>query len=154
VLSIRETKFRKSRLVPLHRSAIKQLVAYARARDRLVPCSQTDRFFVTDRGKPLTYGQVRTVFRELCDGAGIVGRGHRLRPVIHDLRHTFACRRVERWYDTGQDVTHSIAALSTYMGHASIHDTYWYLTATPDLLERVAARFQPGTAFDQQENQP
>lgn len=154
VLRIRETKFRKSRLVPLHRSVTKKLVAYARDRDRLVPWLQTDRFFVTDRGQPLAYKQVRIVFRELCDGAGIIGRGHRLRPVIHDLRHTFACRRVERWYDTGEDVTHSIAALSTYLGHATIHDTYWYLTATPDLLERVASRFQPGEAFDHQEGQP
>ncbi len=154
VLSIRETKFRKSRLVPLHRSVTKRLVAYARARDRLVPWLQTDRFFVTDRGQSLAYKQVQVVFRELCDGAGIIGRGHRPRPVIHDLRHTFACRRVERWYDTGDDVTHSIAALSTYLGHATIHDTYWYLTATPELLERVSDRFQPGAAFDHQEGQP
>jgi integrase len=152
VLQIRETKFRKSRFVPLHPSATKKLVAYARDRDRLVPGSQTDRFFVTDRGKPLTYGQVRHAFRQLCDDAGIVARGHRSRPVLHDLRHTFACRRVERWYDTGEDVTHCIAALSTYLGHATIHDTYWYLTATPELLERAAARFQPG-ADEQREGQ-
>ena len=154
VITIRETKFRKSRLVPLHPSVTKKLAAYARERDRLVPLPQADQFFVTDRGKAMDCKRVREVFRELCDGVGIVGRGHRRRPVIHDLRHTFACRCVERWYDSGKDVTHHIAALSTYLGHATIHDTYWYLTATPDLLARAAARFEPFAAFDHREGQP
>lgn len=154
VLQIRETKFRKSRLVPLHPSATEELVAYASDRDRLMPAAPTDRFFVSDRARPLSYSQVNTTFRQLCDGAGIVGRGYRPRPVLHDLRHTFACRRVERWYDSGEDVTHRIAALSTYLGHAAIHCTYWYLTATPELLEKVASRFQSGSDFDQQEGQP
>lgn len=154
VLQIRETKFRKSRLVPLHPSATEQLVAYASDRDRLMPAPVTDRFFVSDRTRSLSYSQVGTTFRQICDGAGIVGRGHRSRPVLQDLRHTFACRRVERWYDSGEDVTHCIAALSTYLGHAAIHCTYWYLTATPELLEKAASRFQSGWDFDRQEDQP
>lgn len=154
VLTIRKTKFGKSRLVPLHPSVTKKLLIYGRDRDRLVPLPQTDRLFISDRGKQLHYQRVREVFRMLCDSLGIVGRGCRPRPGIHDLRHTFACRRVERWYNAGVDVVHSIAALSTYLGHATIRDTYWYLTATPELLERAAARFEPFAAFVQQEGQP
>jgi integrase len=64
------------------------------------------------------------------------------RPRIHDLRHTFACRRLQRWYADGVDVDHAVAALSTYLGHASVRDTYWYLTGTPELLALATARFE------------
>ena len=92
------------------------------------------------KGLGLPYSTVRTVFRKLCDGLGITGTGRR--PRLHDLRHTFACRRVEGWYDAGVDLSHAVAALSVYLGHANVTDTYWYLTATPDLLARAAARFE------------
>ena len=153
VLTIRKTKFRKSRLVPVHPSVTEKLIGYARERDRLVPFLQADQFFVTDQGTQMPYRRVGEVFRSLCNGLGIVGRGRRPRPRLHDLRHTFACRRVERWYEAGNDVAHSIAALSTYLGHATIRDTYWYLTATPELLDRAAARFEPFAAFDRKEDQ-
>jgi integrase len=61
---------------------------------------------------------------------------------MHDLRHTFACRRLLKWYEEGVDVQYAIASLSTYLGHAKISDTYWYLTATPELLAVGAARFE------------
>lgn len=143
VLIIRETKFYKSRLVPLHPSATKALRAYARDRERLVPGALTDRFFVTDYGTPLCATTVQHVFRKLCDGLPIVQKGLGRRPRLHDLRHTFACRRVLQWYDTGADVAHGMNALSIYLGHSEVSYTYWYLTATPDLLDRAAARFQP-----------
>lgn len=154
VLTIRETKFGKSRLVPLHPSVTQKMCAYGRDRDRLVPVTRTDRFFVADRGNRLHYQSVRAIFRMLCDDLGIIGRGCRPHPGLHDLRHTFACRRIERWYDAGGDVAHSIPALSTYLGHATIRDTYWYLTATPELLNRAAARFEPFASFCRKEEQP
>jgi len=140
VLAIRETKFGKSRLVPLHPTTTAALVAYARDRDRLVARPRCDHFFLSDRGEGLPYSTVRTVFRKLCDRLGITGVGRR--PRLHDLRHAFACRRVEEWYDAGVDLAHAVSALSVYLGHAKVTDTYWYLTATPDLMARAAARFE------------
>ena len=140
-LTIRETKFRKTRLVPLHPTAVKALQTYATARDRIIRPEQCDRFFVSDHGQPLPYSTVRYVFRRLCTALQITGKNRR-RPRLHDLRHTFACRRVERWYDAGTNLDHSITALSVYLGHAKVSDTYWYLTATPELLARAAARFE------------
>lgn len=140
VLAIRETKFGKSRIVPLHPTTTAALAVYARDRDRLVTRPQCDRFFVSDRGEGLPYSTVRTVFRKLCDHLGVTGTGRR--PRLHDLRHTFACRRVEEWYDAGADLAHAVSALSVYLGHAKVTDTYWYLTATPDLMARAAARFE------------
>ncbi|MCE9567505.1 MAG: tyrosine-type recombinase/integrase [Planctomycetes bacterium] len=140
MLTIRETKFRKTRLVPLHPTAIEPLRAYVVERNRIVTNSQCERFFVNDRGLGLPYSTVRTVFRKLCNALTMKATGRR--PRLHDLRHTFACRRVEQWYDTGVDVAHAIAALSVYLGHAKVTDTYWYLTATPDLMARAATRFE------------
>ena len=88
----------------------------------------------------MTISTVDHTFRRLCDQV-VVSRSDR-RPRLHDLRHTFACRRVETWYDAGIDLATAAAALSVYLGHGKVTDTYWYLTATPDLLARAAARFE------------
>jgi integrase len=144
VVTVWETKFGKSRIVPLHPTAIRALAAYVGDRDRLTAKAQSDYFFVSDWGEGLPYSTVRTVFRKLCEGLEINGL-NRL-PRLHDLRHTFACRRVERWYDAGVELPHAISALSVYLGHAKVSDTYWYLTATPGLLARAAARFESFTA--------
>jgi integrase len=141
ILKIRETKFRKTRLVPVHPTAVAALRAYAATRDHLIAAGACDRFFVSDQGQPLPYSTVRNVFHTLCGALQNTGTGRR-RPRLHDLRHTFACRRVERWYDAGVNVDHSVAALSVYLGHAKVSDTYWYLTATPGLLARAAMRFE------------
>lgn len=141
ILKIRETKFRKTRLVPLHPTAAQALQSYASARDGIIRPEQCDRFFVSDQGQPLQYSTVRSVFRKLCTALQITGKNWR-RPRLLDLRHTFACRRVERWYDARTNLDHSIAALSVYLGHAKVSDTYWYLTATPELLARAASRFE------------
>jgi integrase len=141
LLTIRETKFRKSRLVPLHASTTKALRAYADQRDGFHPVSQADAFFVSSRGTRLCHPTVRGTFAtlrtQLSWSAKSSGRG----PRIHDLRHAFACRRLLRWYEQGVDVDHAIAALSTYLGHADVNHTYWYLTGVPELLELVASRF-------------
>lgn len=140
IVKIRETKFRKTRLVPVHPTSVSALRAYADTRDRLVTDPQCDRFFVGGRGQALPYSTVRSVFRRLCDS--LLTGDDRRRPRLHDLRHTFACRRVEEWYDAGAELGHAVSALSVYLGHAKVSDTYWYLTATPGLMARAAQRFE------------
>jgi integrase len=152
VLMIRETKFGKSRLVPLHPTTSHTLSLYARDRDRLIARTPSDHFFVSDWGERLPYSTVRTVFRKLRVGLQITGLDRP--PRLHDLRHTFACRRVEQWYDAGIPLPHAISALSVYLGHAKVSDTYWYLTATPDLLSRAAARFESFTQSAEREVLP
>jgi integrase len=142
VLTIRETKFHKSRLVPLHSSTTGALKAYVGARDRIQPGLDCTAFFVSEAGRALAYTTVRTVFRHLVDKI-VRGRptGTR-RPRLHDLRHSFACRCLLRWLRDGVDVHERIAALSTYLGHAKVSDTYWYLTGVPELMAITAARFE------------
>jgi len=141
VLKIRQTKFRKTRLVPLHPTAVASLRKYVLARDRLVAKTQCDRFFVSAQGLAIPYSTIRTVFRKLCSSLRITNPNRR-RPRLHDLRHTFACQRVECWYAAGIDLAHAVSALSVYLGHAKVSDTYWYLTATPTLMARAAERFE------------
>lgn len=142
VLTIRETKFHKSRFVPLHPSVTKNLRRYAQKRDELVPLVLSDRFFISDRGTALSNITVQGIFRKLCERERVVRKGPGNQPRLHDLRHTFACRRVQEWYETGVDVNHAIVALAVYLGHAEVTYTYWYLTATPELLGLAAARFE------------
>lgn len=149
VLRIRATKFRKSRLVPLHPTAAVALGSYAARRDRAVRPSSTAAFFVGADGMALAYSTIRSVFLRLRRELGWAQLAPA--PRIHDSRHTFACRRLRDWYATGADVAPLVASLATYLGHAHITDTYWYLTGTPDLLARAADRFaafEPTTSRD------
>lgn len=140
VLTIRSTKFRKSRLVPLHQTTTEALRAYADQRDRAVPHPAAATFFVSARGAALPYSTVRTVFRGLRAELGWETLAPP--PRIHDMRHTFACRRLEQWYVSGVDLAPRVAALATYLGHAKVSDTYWYLTGTPELLALAVTRFE------------
>jgi integrase len=141
-LTIRETKFHKSRLVPLHPTALQALGSYGRFRDRCHPIPRTDAFFVSEQGTPLIYSTVRITFRKLRAQLPALPRTGGRAPRIHDLRHTFACRRLLRWYAEGADLDHAILTLSTYLGHAQVSDTYWYLTGIPELLDLAAGRFE------------
>jgi integrase len=147
-LLIRESKFHKSRLIPLHSSAVPVLRAYATLRDRHHPIPRTEAFFVSDRGTALPYSTVRQTFRKLCRHLPTAPRSGGRGPRIHDIRHTFACRRLLRWYAEGVDLEHAVAALSTYLGHAKVSDTYWYLTGIPELLDLAARRFERFTSLD------
>ncbi len=139
-LLIRETKFRKTRLAPLHDTATAGLERYL-ARRR--PCSKADPVFVDARGLPLRYIAVKETFDRLVGRAGIVPASRR-RPRLHDLRHTFAVRALQgNPADRSRTGAH-MAALATYMGHVNIYATYWYLEATADLMHDVAAA---GEAF-------
>lgn len=141
ILTIRETKFYKSRLVPLHPSATQALADYACFRDRKLPLVKASTFFLSKHGARLTYWAVRSQFRRLLDRLGWDRRpGGRL-PRIHDLRHTFTCNRLLLWYQQDVDVDHAILALSTYLGHSQVSHTYWYVTGIPELLAIAASRF-------------
>jgi integrase len=141
LLTVRETKFHKSRLVPLHASASAALRGYVAHRDRVQHRWPGASLFISEAGRRLAYTTVRTTFRELTDR--VVARvPSRRRPRLHDLRHTFACRCLLRWIREGVDVHERIAALSTYLGHAKVSDTYWYLTGVPELMAITASRFE------------
>jgi integrase len=143
VLTVRQTKFHKSRLVPLHTSALGVLRDYVAARDSRYRSPKSTTFFVSDAGQPLRYGTVRHTFHKLLEQAmpGVVPPG-RTWPRLYDLRHTFACRRLLAWYRDGTDIDRAIDQLSAYLDHAKVTDTYWYLEAIPELLALAGQRFE------------
>jgi integrase/recombinase XerD len=140
VLVIRESKFGKSRLVPVLPDTIAALDRYVENRDRLLRVERTTtRLFSSIRGNELIYPVVQDVFRRLCDTAPIgVGAPHR--PRVHDLRHTFAVTTLTGWYRNGDDIEARLPALSTYLGHRDPRSTYWYLSAAPELLAYAARK--------------
>ena len=138
VLTIRFSKWEHSRQVPLHPSALSPLRRYARRRTALFPQAQT--FFVSNRGQRLQYGAVNRVFVGLS--GDLVPTNGRRHVRLHDLRHTFACRVLLRWQRRRRGVER-VVVLSRYLGHVHIRDTYWYLTAVPDLLKQATAHFAP-----------
>lgn len=146
VLSIHQSKFGKSRLVPLHPSAVAALVHYRKQRDRYVQASAEIPFFISTRGRllghPVGDRQIHRIFDQLRRQLGWVDRGAHGRPRVHDLRHSFAVRRLVLWNDQGDDVDQKMLALSTYLGHARISNTYWYLTGVPELMGLAAKRFE------------
>ena len=139
VLLIRESKFGKSRLVPLHSSSMATLAEHAELRDTLQPRPKEPSFFVSLTRKRLCYAVVSQTFRTLVNDTG-VGVGAPSAPRLHDLRHTFAIRTLLDWYRTGDNVQAKIPSLSTYLGHREPASTYWYLSAAPELLAQAAAR--------------
>ncbi len=135
VLHIRQTKFNKSRFVPMHPSVAEALQAYLAIRRRFA--GMDDHVFLSVDAKPMRPGTVRGNFYMILRKAG-VGQDRSLRPRIHDLRHTFATRVLEQCAMRRDDVARDFVALSTYLGHADIRHTYWYLEATPDLMADIA----------------
>lgn len=142
VLTIRRTKFGKSRLVPLHPSTQRALERYARRRDRVYPKPTTESLFVSERGARLTQATVRYTFNRLSRRIGLRGPADRRGPRLHDLRHRLAVDTLLRWYRADLDVERHLPALSTYLGHGHVADTYWYLSAVPELLRLAAARLE------------
>jgi len=146
MLTIRQTKFAKSRQLPLHTSTIEALLRYRRLRNCRIVAAPETMFFVATRGKLLGHGlglrNVEKIFARLCKQLGWQNRGAHDGPRIHDLRHTFAVRRVMLWHEHGTDIDQAMLALSTYMGHVKISYTYWYLTAVPELMALAAGKFE------------
>lgn len=140
LLTIRETKFGKSRYVPVHRSTQRALQRYAEQRDQRCPHAQSPAFFLSERGTRLTEWCVRWTFVRLSHQIGLRQPGAARGPRLHDFRHGLAIKTLLTWYRAGIDVERSLPRLSTYLGHAHITDTYWYLTATPELLRHALLR--------------
>ena len=149
VLTIRQTKFHKSRLVPLHPSAVKALAEYAQVRGCLYPTRLSDPFFVSESGTPLPYSTVEHTFLTLTRSLGLNSGGVSRRCRIYDLRHTFATRRIALWQEQQMEVSALLPALSTYMGHVKVSDTYWYLSAIPELFSVAAEVFEQYACFNQ-----
>ena len=139
-LHLRAAKRGRQREVPLHQSTTAALRRYARLRDRHWPRPQTPAFFLGWHGRRLTQRTFERTFVELVSKTGIQGRGARCRPRAHDLRHTFAVATLLDWYRAGVDVDRRMPLLCTYLGHARVEDTYWYLQAAPELLALVSGR--------------
>lgn len=146
MLTVRCTKFAKSRQVPLHPSTIQALSRYRGLRNRYVERNPDGPFFVgtqgTHWGQRLRGASVDRIFADLRDRLGWVNRGAHHAPRVHDLRHTFVVRRVMLWHEQGINVDQAMLSLSTYVGHAMVTNTYWYLTAVPELVAVAAAKFE------------
>ncbi len=144
VLTIRESKFGKSRHLPLQPSTLDALNAYTRRRGLHHPKPAATTVFVSNVGTPLLYENIWKTFRALIDAAGIGGKSS-FPARIHDLRHTFAVRTLIDWYRSGEDVQARLPWLSAYLGHRDPHSTYWYLSAAPELLALAAHRLEAAT---------
>lgn len=146
LLTVRQTKFAKSRQVPLHPSTVDALKCYCCLRNVHVEVSDETPFFISTRGRrrgqSLGLRQVNRVFSSLRDQLEWINRGAHHGPRIHDLRHTFVVRRVMLWHAQGVDIDQAMLALSTYVGHAMVTNTYWYLTGVPELMALAAGRFE------------
>lgn len=142
ILTIRDSRFGKSRLIPLHPSSIKVLSDYGSRRDRLFAVRKTPYFFCSRYDGRLDEGQVRRVFYVISRRIGIRGAADSHGPRLHDFRHRFAVQTLLRWHHNGEDVRRRLPVLSTYLGHGHVTDTYWYLTGTPELMAAVGQQLE------------
>jgi integrase/recombinase XerD len=151
ILTIRRTKFGKSRHVPVHPSTVEALKQYAEKRDRILPKS-TVAFFVSERGTRITEWMARYTFARLSQQLGLrsIAKSHGRGPRLHDMRHRFAARTLIRWYQAGLDVERELPKLATYLGHVHVNETYWYLEAVPELLQLATDRLLNNGKGDRQ----
>jgi integrase len=140
VVTVRHAKFDRVRLVPLHPSVTAALGAYASTRDRLCPERRVDRFFVSVRGRPLRRSEADRVFGEIAQSIGL--RTDALHARVHDMRHAFAVHTLIDGHRDGADISALLPVLATYLGHVEPANTYWYLSAVPELMQVVAARLE------------
>jgi integrase/recombinase XerD len=142
ILTIRGAKFGKSRLVPLHASTRKVLADYAQRRDCRFGARGEGHFLVNKNCNRLDKGEVHRVFYILSRQIGLRAVDASRGPRLHDFRHRFAVQTLLRWYRSGEDPKRRLPILSTYLGHAHVTDTYWYLTGTPELLGAAGKRLE------------
>jgi integrase len=140
VLTVRNGKHGKSRLVPVRDTTAGALRDYLRLRDRLCPDPRTPAVFISPAGTRLLYCNVHATWKKLAASAGLAPRSGSCRPRIHDLRHSFAVRTMLDAYESGLDGQAVLAALSTYLGHVDPKATYWYLSASPELMAAAGQR--------------
>ena len=153
VLTIRGTKFGKSRLVPIHPSTCIVLSDYALRRDRWL-ARRPAAFFVSSRGTRLDGAEIRRTFYTLSRQIGLRGPSDSHGPRLHDFRHRFAVETLVQWYRSGQDVERRLPILSTYLGHSHVAYTYWYLTACPELMGLAVKNFFTQRLMSQRQASP
>jgi integrase len=142
VLTVRGTKFGKSRLVPIHTSTRQVLADYRARRAKLLGDRHAVHFFVTQTGHQLDGGDVHRVFYRLSRQTGLRAVNDSHGPRLHDFRHRFAVESLMGWYRSGEDVERRLPVLSTYLGHVHVSDTYWYLSAHPALMNLAMKRLE------------
>ena len=143
LLTIRGTKFGKSRLVPIHPSTQRVLAQYRVRRQRFLACrSASPSFFITSRGGRLDIGDIHRTFYTLSHRIGLRSATASHGPRLHDFRHRFAVHTLLEWYRSGEDVERRLPVLSTHLGHVHVADTYWYLSACPELMGQAVARLE------------
>jgi len=151
-ISIRDSKGNRLRVIPIHHTTLKMLREYWKIRAAIRVGGNAPFFLDDRRRKPLNHGGVMRAFQRMCAKAGIAAPPGRRAPRTHDLRHTFACKHLLRICKQHGDAGKSLLSLSVYLGHASVRDTYWYLTGTPELFRLAARRFEKsvyqGKGFD------
>jgi integrase len=147
ILTIKCTKFGKSRLIPIHPSTANKLKEYRSLRSKLIANPKSPSFFISEQGRRLTHWCVRWTFVKLSREIGLRGPDATHGPRLHDIRHTFAVKTLLKWYRAEVNVESHMPRLSTYLGHAHVNDTYWYISAVPELLRLATLRldvFQGG----------
>ena len=142
LLTIRHSKFRKSRCLPLHLTTQQALRGYVETRNRVYPIPKSPSFFVSEHGRRLPSCTVRATFVRLSRQLGMRGPRDSHGPRLHDFRHRFAIQTLLHWYQKDVDVERHLPELSTYLGHDKVSDTYWYLSAIPELLSLATERLE------------
>ena len=142
ILTIRQTKFGKTRLVPLHTSTRDVMADYARRRNRFLRSPSSPCFFLNDHGRRLDGSAVRRTFYDLSRQTGLRGPEDHKGPRLHDFRHRFAVRTLVQWYRSNEDVERRLPVLSTFLGHGHVADTYWYLSVEPELMGLATRRLE------------
>jgi len=142
ILTVRNTKFSKSRLIPIHHSSVEILKRYSHLRKQKCPHPESLKFFISENGRSLNKNTVNWTFVKLSRKIGLRGKNDSHGPRLHDFRHTFAVKTLLNWYKTGVDVEAHISELSTYLGHTHVNDTYWYISAVPELLQYAMMRLE------------
>ena len=136
-MTIHNSKFHKTRIVPIGPKLNGILLKYASSRHNK---SSTGKFFITAKREKLLKDSIEEKFCRLRRAAGLKGKGHE--PRLHDLRHTGAVHRIIDWYKKGKDVNKLLPLLSTYMGHAELRDTQVYMTVTPTIMKHASSKFE------------
>jgi integrase/recombinase XerD len=142
ILTIRQTKFGKTRLVPLHASTRDVMSDYARRRNRFLRSPSSHCFFLNDHGRRLEGSAVRRIFYDLSRQIGLRGQEDHKGPRLHDFRHRFAVRTLVQWYRSNEDIERRLPVLSTFLGHGHVADTYWYLSIEPELMGLATRRLE------------
>lgn len=142
ILTIRGTKFGKSRLIPLHLATQQTLADYKLRRDDFLAGHPAPYFFLSQRGNRLDKGEVHRTFYRLSRQIGLRDPNSSKGPRLHDFRHRFAVQTLLQWYRAGEDVERRLPILSTYLGHVHVSDTYWRLTACPELMGLAVQRLE------------